>query len=205
MASAASDDKTPGTTASAKFYALGSDKVRIEVTTSAGTRKQVSNGQSAWIVDTDGTAKYVTQRALAPVGIGFWPQLFLARDLADTTSDVEYIGSETQNGAQVQHVRVTRHENTFARPELNRTRYDVYLDPSTGLVLGVEFLRRAPANLRMFIPVQLRFSDYRSVAGLMIPFQIAEYVRGQLHNQTQITTFQVNQGAQLSDFTVTPN
>ena len=205
MTSMADDGKTPGTTAAAKFYALGSDKVRIEVTTPAGTRKQVSNGQSAWIVDTDGTAKYVTQRALAPVGIGFWPQLFLAMDLANTASDVEYVGSDTRNGSKVLHVRVTRHEQAFARPELNRTRYDLYLDPATGLVLEVEFLRRAPANLRMSIPVQLRFGDYRSVAGLLVPFQITEYVRGQLHTQTQITTFQVNQGAQVSDFTVRPN
>jgi len=179
------DQSVPQAIVSGRIFTLGFDKVRIEIDTSSGTRKIISNGQNAWIVEPNESHEHVTQRSISPVGITYLPHVALAEDLADASTDIEDVGSEVLGATAVRHIRISRHEKFFARAELNTTTYDVFVDSSSGLIAQIHYLRRAPANLLITVPVQVAFDDYRNVNGLTVPFSITERVRGELLVQYQ--------------------
>src|SRR5258708_15606285 len=80
----------------------------------AGTRKVISDGQDAWMVEPDGTHQHFTQRSIGPVGVSYLPQLVLAKDLADPSTDIEDVGLEVRGGTAVRHIRLSRHDVIFS-------------------------------------------------------------------------------------------
>ena len=59
--------------------------------------------------------------------------------------------------------------------------FDLVLDPNTHLPLYAKFTAH-PDNpgIHADIPVQISYSDYRSVSGVMVPFHIQRYLNGSL-------------------------
>jgi hypothetical protein len=49
-------------------------------------------------------------------------------------------------------------------------------------------------------PIEIHYDDYRNVAGILIPFHVTYFVRGQVRCEYQIQFFTMNQGAQPTDF-----
>lgn len=114
-----------------------------------------------------------------------------------------YIGRETLNGVAVDHIQFGR---TFNFPDsfvnalaANLSRIQIYLDATSHLPVSVNFTQQLDNDLRRSIPVEIHFSDYRSVNGIFIPFRIERRI-GAISLQLSVTDAQVNSGLRDSDF-----
>jgi hypothetical protein len=88
----------------------------------------------------------------------------------------------------------------FVLPNLNGTPedsqllspFDLVLDPNTHLPLYAKFTAH-PDNpgIHADIPVQIAYSDYRNISGVMVPFHIQRYLNGSLVLDLTITSASV--------------
>jgi hypothetical protein len=68
---------------------------------------------------------------------------------------------------------------------------DIYLDATAGLLLGVS--RQSRANrIQVKYLSAFSFSDYRNVNGLLFPYQIQEYLNGNLQNTITVQSVELN-------------
>jgi hypothetical protein len=51
-----------------------------------------------------------------------------------------------------------------------------------------------------YAPRQMRYSDFKSVGGVLVPFSISETVQGQRFRLIQLNEIKFNSGSQDSDF-----
>jgi outer membrane lipoprotein-sorting protein len=101
-------------------------------------------------------------------------------DYKQKGTDIQLIGTEKRDGADVFHLKVTKKGGP---PQ------DFYLDTVTGLekVIAVTL---APGGKPTTITTEL--TDYREVDGRMVPFTIRQLVNGQLNASTTIDKIEFN-------------
>jgi hypothetical protein len=116
----------------------------------------------------------------------------------------QYVGSETLNGILVQHVRVW---NSFAsKPLLSglapfSTR-DIWLDPTSGLPLKLTYSRRAGGGAVPAFPVEIFFSNYTKVNGVLYPFGIKKSYNGTPWQVITVQSVSFNTGLTDARFAV---
>ena len=66
----------------------------------------------------------------------------------------------------------------------------MYLDSATGLPVALAFSTHPNSNMKTDIPVEIRFSDYRQVSGVSVPFHVQKYLNG-----TPLVDFQGSQAS----------
>lgn len=109
-----------------------------------------------------------------------FPLPFLTALLGNADESIRYIGAETLNGSPAQHVQVS---NTFAsKPRLGKlasfSTTDIWFDASSALPLKISYFRRAGGGSVPAIPVEVHFSNYSRVSGVLYPFQIQRSLNG---------------------------
>lgn len=115
-----------------------------------------------------------------------------------------YIGQESLNGAAAQHIQVW---NTFSsNPRLQKlsafTIKDLWLDSASGFPLKLAFSRQAASGDAPTFPVEVLFSDYRNVGGVMYPFQIKKSYNGTPWETIAIQSVSFNTGLTDAQFQV---
>lgn len=116
---------------------------------------------------------------------------------------VTLVGAEAAEGVPAYRVRIateaSNHDDKIAlgRPSF---RLDLIIDQKTFAVLAVEdtiYPNNQPQN-----PFQHRvnYSDYRTVAGVQIPFKITEEISGQMTWALELDSFTANSGVPESEF-----
>jgi len=109
-----------------------------------------------------------------------FPLPFLTALVRNADESIRYIGSETLNESLVQHIQVS---NTFAsKPRLKKlasfSTTDIWFDSASGLPLKISYFRRAGGGSVPSIPVEVHFSNYTHVSGVLYPFQIQRSLNG---------------------------
>lgn len=171
----------------------GTDKARADASDSSHTT--LSSGFVANVIN-DGETQVMSQRALGPEGISFFPFLAIARDLNDPSTEVEPVPLTNP-------VTLKFHVKRPLKPPFTKERsYEFSADAATGQILSVIFRRYAPGNEKFSVPVEFRFSNFQVINGLTVPMTIAEYIREQLAATIRITKISFNQGLSGSDFAV---
>jgi hypothetical protein len=176
-----------------RYTSLGRVAYKTETVVNNSVQAAGSDGVVFWRDGPAGIESYSVQSA-TPVGTTLLPFNLILRELLELNSDIRDLGTDI-SGAQ--HIHIVR---PGMDPDLGRTEYDIYVDLSTLLITKVVFYRRAPANLKLTVPVEHRFSDYKVIGHALIPFSITESVNGQDTTQFLVTTVTFNVGAQPSDF-----
>ena len=115
-----------------------------------------------------------------------------------------YIGQETLNGTSTQHIQVW---NTFAsKPRLGKlapfSARDIWFDTSSSLPLKIAFSRRAGGGAVPAIPVEVLFSNYTNVGGVLYPFQINKSYNGTPWQTITIQNVSFNTGLTDAQFQV---
>jgi len=115
-----------------------------------------------------------------------------------------YVGPETLNGASVQHIQVW---NTFAsKPHLQQLAAfsvkDIWFDTSSGLPVKIAYSRRAGGGSVPGIPVEVFFSNYTNVSGVLYPFQINKSYNGTPWQTITIQSVSFNTGLTDAQFQV---
>ena len=102
-------------------------------------------------------------------------------DYKEKGNKIELVAKETVDGAPVYHLKVTKKGGP---PQ------DYYLDAETGLEKKISVTGRGPDGSQMVNVTE--FSDYRSVAGSMVPFVLKQRQNGTLIATTTLDKVEFN-------------
>ena len=133
-----------------------------------------------------------------------FPLPLLLATLSSPDAALRYIGAETLNGTAVQHIQLW---NSFAsKPRLQKlapfSLRDIWFDSASALPLKVAYTRRAGAGAVPVFPVEVNFSNYTNVGGVLYPFQIKKSFNGTLWQTINIHAVSFNTGLTDTQFQV---
>jgi hypothetical protein len=153
----------------------------------------------------DGTAHDISFHNLIAEPVWPSPAVLLSQLLAKPNMVVANLGQETRNAAAVQHLAVSENaldSSNTAKLLHHLSQLDLYLDSTTLLPASITFNIHPDNNASLDIPVEVRFSDYRTINGAQIPFHIEKFLNGSLSLDLQFTSATLNSGLSASDFSV---
>jgi len=135
-----------------------------------------------------------------------FPSFTLAPLVSAANLTVMLVGVETKNTHSVYHVSVFQQAPQLKPKSAalfhHLTQTEIFLDTSTLLPVALDFTTHPDDDAGVDIPVELAFSDYRSVAGAQIPFRVQKYLNNGLVLDLQFQTASVNSGLSASLFNV---
>jgi hypothetical protein len=202
---AGSDDESG--TATLKAIAGGAS--RVDLTLPSGQRTEIMNissGQPAgtWI-GTDGVSHAIAVHNLLLIDPAwFFPAFPISRGLA-TGYAATYVGHETRNGQAVEHLSVIQQVSDPAQDVAllqHLSQIDFYFDSSTLLPASMTFNIHPDNDAGLDIPVEILFSDYRSVNGAQVPFHVQKFLNNGLILDLQFQTVTLNTGLTPSSFSL---
>jgi hypothetical protein len=191
-------------TGSAIFLAKGSDKSRVDLSLSAGTRTDIRNSYNgfplgAWINNGGASTRYASFNCWGDPS-WFFPALSSLSAL-DPTVVFSYVGLERQSGVSVQHLRSYRAVSAIAAAQ-QLSVMDFYLDASSFLPVSLVFNAHPDNNLNVNIPIVAQLSNYQPTNGLQVPMHVQQYLQGGLILDSVVTGVTVNSGLPDSDFNI---
>lgn len=77
---------------------------------------------------------------------------------------------------------------------------DFTLDPGSGLPVSMRWSTHPDDNFNVSVAVEVRYSDYRDVNGVKVPFHIQRFLNGSLQLDITISSVVFNPGVPASDF-----
>jgi len=115
-----------------------------------------------------------------------------------------YVAAETLDGTAVQHIQFW---NSFtSNPHLQNlapfSAKDVWIDSASGLPLKIAYSRRAGSGATPAVPVEVFFSNYTKVNGVLYPFQINKSYNGTPWETITIQSVSFNTGLTTAQFQV---
>ncbi len=128
----------------------------------------------------------------------FYPVLLIERALADASYGITYVGTASKNDTAVIDVRI----NSFPMgPPANASglaqtlgQMDLYLDAKTNLPVALDFNGHPDKNALVDLPFEIRYLNYASQAGALVPSEIQQYINNSLLLDIQVTSAQFNTG-----------
>ena len=134
----------------------------------------------------------------------FFPALTLSKLLASQTTIVTLVGQETKDGSPVTHLTASQQfpdvPADMAPLMQHVSQMDLFLDTSTLLPAALDFNVHPDDNMLLDIPVEVRFSDYRAVSGVQVPFHIEKYLNNSLILDIRLQAATLNSGLAASTF-----
>jgi hypothetical protein len=131
------------------------------------------------------------------------PPLLLAHELARTDFSATYVGQEPIDGRTTNHVRLARVSNFGNGADKILTRnsqVDVWLDTQTSTITKISYPYIAENDMRISVPMEITYDDYRAVNGLLVPFHQKCFLNGQYVSEMQFKSFDINLGRTDSEF-----
>ena len=189
------------------LIALAPGASRMNLSFPSGQRSEIQNISAnppvgSW-TGPDGMSHAIAYHNILGEPVWLCPALTINSLLSRSQVVTAYVGQETKNDELVQHVAVHQMLPSATDGALlfqHLTQVDVYLDSSTLLPFAVDFDAHPDNNAGIDIPVEIQFSDYRTVNGAHLPFHIQKYVNGSLILDFQVSTIVLNSGVSSSTF-----
>lgn len=133
------------------------------------------------------------------------PLILLGAALQDPETTFELIGQEQLDGISVIHIRFRK---SFAsQPKLSYlaefSRKDLWVDASSGVPKKLSYIRRAARGAEPGILVEVFYSDYRTVNGVLYPFAVKKSLNGTPWATITLTSVNENVGLTDADFPTT--
>jgi len=202
---AGSDDET-GT---ATLEAIAAGASRVDLSLPSGPRSEVRNlagdpPKGVWS-GTDGVAHSIAGHNLFAEPSWFSPALAITRELSSSGYIASYVGAETLDSQDVQHISLSRQPADPSADSLlisHLTQVELYLDSSTLLPVAMTFNIHPDDNAFLDIPIEVRFSDYRSVNGAQVPFHVQKFLNNGLVLDLQFQNAAINSGLSPTEFAV---
>ena len=79
---------------------------------------------------------------------------------------------------------------------------DVYLDASSSLPVALDFKGHSDKDMNTDVPIEVRYSDYRQVNGVSVPFHVQRYLNNGLVLDFVATQVTINGGLSDAVFSV---
>jgi hypothetical protein len=181
----------------------GTGQSSVQVTVPEGTRTLIySTGQANELVGS--TVNVLSlELAVTSQAPGF-PSPIIATLLTDPDTSFQYVGLETSNGMSLHHISAW---DSFASQKdmqllANFSMRDIWIDAASGLVQRLSYTRRAAHGAAPGIAVNVFYSDYRSVSGVLYPYSIQESWNGTPWATITIQNVSLNNGLTDADFPI---
>lgn len=202
---AGSDDES-GT---ATVKALAGTGTRIDLTLPSGSRSELRNTSGAAPVGSwsgpDAVSHSISNHNLL-TDPAWFPGFALSSLLSAPNALITYVGSETRDGQSVIHITASQQfpalSGDSATLMLHLSQVDFFLDSTTLLPVTIAFNVHPDDNALLDIPVEIRFSDYRTVNGAQIPFHVQKFLNNSLLLDFQAQSVTLNSGLSSADFVV---
>lgn len=202
---AGSDDESGEAT-----YKAISGANRLDLNLSGGPRTEIANSTADRPVGSwsgpDGLSHPIAFHNLLTEPASLFPAFAIARRLSALGYVVTYVGQETRADQVVQHVAVSTTSPIPDAPDAptfqHLTQVDFFFDSATFLPAAIVFNTHPDSHMGLDIPIEIRFSDYRSVSGAQVPFHIQKYLNNTLFLDLQFQSATLNTGLADSQFVV---
>lgn len=181
----------------AVLKALGRERWRIEAQASEGTSVSVTNGLWMTTRTPSGHIEKYPSASVSEVGIWLLPFLTNVMEPSDPQLELEYRGFDPASA--VHQIRGRRFPNDAALRAIVKP-CDVYLDAITSLPVKLVFVAHPPSNLSADISVEVRYAEYRSLFGLLVPTRVSYYVEGKLAGEYFLISLSPNTGLNETEF-----
>jgi len=139
----------------------------------------------------------------------FFPVATLARVLSSQGYLLSYLGPETHDDRSLVHVQITEPlpaadnaPEQIATLAQHLTQMDVYFDPATLLPAALDFSIHPDNNAVIDLKTEVRFSEYRAVSGVEVPFHVQKYVNNGLVLDLQFASAALNTGVPATAFQI---
>jgi hypothetical protein len=169
------------------------DKLHNELTTPMGAMVQVLVGDSGWLTMGPQT-RDLPASAAAEMKRGLYTEAgcaLLLRDAIDGKLEGQALGTVAFEGASAEDVLV----------RLGDTPFHLYLAPDSGEVLGASHTASTPEGPAETVEV---FGARQDVAGLRIPFETTQKLKGEVRASSGLTSARINAGYAEDLFTKPP-
>jgi len=195
-------------TGTVTLKAKGTQESRIDLALSSGRHTQIRNqapgyAQGAWS-GSDAISHPIALHNCWTDAAWFFPPLSSLAALGSPDLAVSYLGQESRLGISVQHLRFWRQASTRSTNAIQLihrlSTVDMYLDSASLLPVAITFNLHPDVDAGTDIAAEVRFSDYRQVSGIRVPFHVQEFLNGGLVLDILISNVTVNPGLQDTDF-----
>jgi|ERR1700730_12052577 len=168
------------------------------------------NGNQTAVVANNGSG-YVTQgggKSNLPLWVtkyrraGHSPVFSRMADYAQPNTNITYVGLETIAGASVHHIRISSlpTDGTPVAAEYLISEFHMFIDAASMLPVKTLSFDLSAGAMQNRVPIETYFSDYRSIQGILVPFRVTRYLRGQKQMDIVLTSVQLNVGLSSADF-----
>lgn len=201
-ASVTSPNESETTSGTGTFNAQGSGQSRVDLDV-GNTRSDARNMASGTWQINGGTATAYAGHNCMTDAVWFFPALSSLTQTANPNYVFKYIGLEEHASVNTQHIRVFQvfpQDSTGLLAQLSEM--DFYLNPSTSLPVAIASQVHPDTNLFVNIPWEVRFSNYQTVNGLLIPFGFEQMLNGNVVLSAIVTNVVVNPNLPQSLFTL---
>jgi len=186
--------------------ALGTSNSRIDLSLSNGTFSEIRTAQSGapqgqWLAANDSYNSMAAHNCTTDTA-WFFPALSILSQPSNPNLAATYIGPETKAGVAVYHLRISMQSPTDPTGLLQQlSAEDVYLSASTYLPVALVFQTHSDDDALTNVLVEVDFSNYQSVNGVLIPFRVQKSLNGSLFLDITIQAAVLNSGLAQSVFT----
>ncbi len=192
---------------SAKLKALAGGDSRLDLTLGGAQKSEIRNNTGlpagGWI-GTDGISHRAAVHNCWTDAAWFFPALSSLAGVNDPSFLYTYVGQETKNDATVYHLQTARLWGKPGSAELGLFRQwsttDFYLDAKSLLPIAIDFSVHPDDDSNTNISVDIRFADYRSVTGVVVPFHVQKFVNNGLVLDLTVNSVSINSGLTQNDF-----
>jgi hypothetical protein len=202
---------TDNETGTATAYGKTNVESRLDLALSGGSRSELRNSaggspQGAWITGNGQSTPSADQNCWTDA-VWFFPALTsLSAVNSDATLVLVYIGLETQNGRPVQHIQAYHYIASKLPKVTNSTQQmstvDYYLDAQTLVPMFITFNAHPDDDASTNIAVEVDFSNYQLVNGILVPFHFTKLWQGNPLLDFTVTNVAVNSGLPDSLFSI---
>jgi hypothetical protein len=180
----------------------GTDQTSELITVSNGVSKATYSRGSASDTQHLSTKSHFSLELAATTQSAVFVLPLLTNVLSSSDFSVEYIDLEDINGRDSHHIRV---KNTYAsQPDLTYlsefTTRDIWIDATTYLPIKMSYESRDGGGAAPRTSIDVLYSDYKSVNGVLYPFTIEKYRNGTRWTVVSISKVLFNSGLADSSF-----
>jgi hypothetical protein len=206
---AGADDET-GT---AVLKALVTGGASLNVSFPSGTLSEIrtnsEKGPVGQWIGPDSKAHSMSQHNLLTDSSWFFPVLTLSKVLASQGYVIGTAGLESKNGQAVEHITISQPpQSANSLPDVaaamlqHLSQMEIYLDSATGVPVSLLFNTHPDNDAGLDMPMEIRFSDYRSVNGTQVPFHVEKFLNNVLILDLQFNAVTMNTGLSANDFQI---
>lgn len=189
-----------------RLLASGPGESRFEFVSSSGTTTVVRDAQTGvsvgdWNAPGNRNGRFALHNCLTD-SAWFFPALGSLAPAPTVT--LTYIGKELRNGTEVQHLHSSPRPATSAHITSAEILGDMdfYLDATTLLPIASTFNTHPDDDASTNLLVEIDFSQYQQIDGVLVPMHIQRYQQGYLMLELFVTGTSFNSGLPLKMFAI---